>query len=212
MTRDSAPLSVGVLVSGRGSNLEAILKAVKRGYIPRVRIAVVISNSPGVRALRIAAKYGVETEVVTKHSGEERAGYDSRLLEALKRHGVTPGKGLVLLAGFMRLLSPGFVELYKDRILNVHPSLLPSFPGVDAQKQALEHGVKVSGCTVHLVVPDVDAGPIILQQAVRVRESDTVETLSHRILRQEHRLYPLAVKLFVEGRLGLNGRRVTISA
>ena len=141
---------------------------------------------------------------------EERAHYDSRLSESLKRRGVDPLHGLVLLAGFMRLLSPGFVNLYDGRILNIHPSLLPSFPGLEAQKQALDHGVKVSGCTVHFVVPEVDAGPIILQRAVRVKEGDTVEALSHRILRQEHRIYPLAVKLFVEGKIRMNGRKVVV--
>ncbi len=144
-------------------------------------------------------------------AGLERAAYDSRLLESLKDHGVVPGRGLVLLAGFMRLLSPEFVTAFGGRILNIHPSLLPSFPGLDAQAQALAHGVKVSGCTVHFVSPELDAGPIVLQEAVEVKEGDTVESLSRRILRREHVIYPRAVKLFVEGKLSIQGRRVKIS-
>ena len=205
-------MRVAVLVSGRGSNLDAILRAVKSRYIRNAVVSVVVSNKPGVRALRVAKRHCVETEVVAAEKGEERAAYDSRLLESLKLHGVDRENGLVLLAGFMRLLSPEFVRFYQGRILNIHPSLLPAFPGLDAQKQALDHGAKVSGCTVHFVVPEVDAGPIILQRAVKVREGDTVEALSSRILRQEHKLYPLAVKLFVEGKLSMNGRSVVIGS
>lgn len=200
------PLKVGVLVSGRGSNLEAILKAVRRGVIQRAQVSVVISNMPDARALRIAKRYGV-TAVSLPSEGVPREDYDGRLVEALRRHGVEPGKGLVLLAGYMKMLSRRFVELYSGRIMNIHPSLLPSFPGLNAQRQALEYGVKISGCTVHFVVPEVDAGPIILQKAVEVRRDDTEETLALRILRQEHRIYPQAVKLFVEGRLRVVGRR-----
>jgi len=199
-------------VSGRGSNLDAILRAVKRGYIRDAIVSVVISNKPGVRALAVAKRYGVDTEVIAAVKAEERAAYDSRLLNSLKLRGVGSENGLVLLAGFMRLLSPEFVKFYQGRILNIHPSLLPAFPGLDAQKQALDHGAKVAGCTVHFVVPEVDAGPIILQRAVEVKEGDTVDTLSSRILRQEHRLYPLAVKLFVEGKLSVNGRSVVIGS
>ena len=170
-----------------------------------------ISNKPGVRALDIATKYRVPTEVIPVE-GLDRVSYDRKLLECLKSHGVEPRKGLVLLAGFMRLLSPEFVESFRGRMLNIHPSLLPSFPGLDAQKQALDYGVKVAGCTVHFVVPEMDAGPIVLQEAIEVREDDTPESLSARILRREHILYPLAVKLFVEGKLSLDGRRVRISA
>ena len=199
-------------MSGRGSNLDAILRAVKRGYIRDAIVSVVISNKPGVRALAVAKRYGVDTEVIAAVKAEERAAYDSRLLNSLKLRGVGSENGLVLLAGFMRLLSPEFVKFYQGRILNIHPSLLPAFPGLDAQKQALDHGAKVAGCTVHFVVPEVDAGPIILQRAVEVKEGDTVDTLSSRILRQEHRLYPLAVKLFVEGKLSVNGRSVVIGS
>jgi len=198
-----------VLVSGRGSNLEAILRAVKSGYINNATVAVVISNKPGVRALDIASRYGVDTQVI-EVAGMERATYDRQVLRVLLDHGVDSKNGLVMLAGFMRLLSAEFVEFYRDRIMNIHPSLLPAFTGLDAQKQALDHGVKVSGCTVHFVVPDLDAGPIILQRAVEVRDDDTVDTLSARILRHEHAIYPLAAKLFVEGKLNITGRRVTI--
>lgn len=198
-------LKVGVLVSGRGSNLEAILKAVGKGVIKGAEVSVVISNMPDARALGVARRYGVQT-VALPSEGVAREDYDGMLVEALRRHGVEPGKGLVLLAGYMKMLSKYFVELYQGRIMNIHPSLLPSFPGLNAQRQALEYGVKVSGCTVHFVVPEVDAGPIILQKAVEIHRGDTEETLALRILRQEHRIYPQAVKLFVEGRLKIEGR------
>lgn len=199
------PLKVGVLVSGRGSNLEAILKAVEDGVIKGTEVSVVISNIPDAKALRVAERYGV-TAVALPSEGVTREDYDERLVGALRRHGVEPGRGLVLLAGYMKLLSRRFVELYRGRMMNIHPSLLPSFPGLNAQRQALEYGVKISGCTVHFVVPEVDAGPIIIQKAVEVHRGDTEETLASRILRQEHRIYPQAVKLFVEGRLRVEGR------
>jgi phosphoribosylglycinamide formyltransferase 1 len=200
---------IGILVSGRGSNLGAILEAVKRNYIRKATVALVVSNKPGVRALEIAKRYGVDTQVI-ETGGMDRASYDARVLRALVDRGVDSKNGLVLLAGFMRMLSPEFVDFYRGRIMNIHPSLLPAFPGLDAQKQALEHGVKVAGCTVHFVVPELDAGPIIVQKAVKVTDEDTVETLSARILKQEHAIYPLAAKLFVEGKLSINGREVLI--
>jgi phosphoribosylglycinamide formyltransferase-1 len=169
----------------------------------------VISSKPGVRALDIAKKYGTETEVIAGE-GLDRASYDRKLADALLRHGVEPGTGLVLLAGYMRLLTPEFVSMFSGRILNVHPSLLPAFPGLNAQEQALEYGVKVAGCTVHFVIPEVDAGPVVLQAAVEVVEGDNVETLSARILKQEHVIFPYAVKLFVEGKLTFKGRKVSI--
>ena len=168
-----------------------------------------ISNKPGVRALDIARKYGVKTEVI-EAAGLDRPSFDRKLSDSLVRHGVEPSTGLVLLAGYMRLLTPEFVSEFAGRVLNVHPSLLPSFPGLDAQRQTLEHGVKVTGCTVHFVVPEVDAGPIILQRAVEIMEGDSVESLSSRILKQEHVIYPFAVKLFVEGKLSVKGMRVSI--
>jgi phosphoribosylglycinamide formyltransferase 1 len=200
---------IGVLVSGRGSNLEALLKATTSGFIKNAPIVVVISNKPGVRALDIAKRHGAPTEVI-QAEGQDRAAYDAKLADALVGHGVEPSSGLVLLAGFMRLLSPELVSRYGGRILNIHPSLLPSFPGLNAQQQALDAGVRVTGCTVHFVVPEVDAGPIVLQRAVEVVDGDSLETLSARILKQEHVIYPSAVKLFVEGKLTMKGRKVII--
>jgi phosphoribosylglycinamide formyltransferase-1 len=202
-------IPVAVLVSGRGSNLEAILKSTEKQRPSLARVVVVISNDPTARALTIARKHGVNT-VAVEDTGMTRETYGQRLGETLKQHEVLPGKGLVLLAGFMKILPKSFVDLYQGRMMNIHPSLLPSFPGVRAQAQALSHGVKVAGCTVHFVVPEVDAGPIILQRAVRVKEGDDEKSLSSRILRQEHRIYPLAVKLFAEGRLRIEGRTVRV--
>ncbi|MDG6915395.1 MAG: phosphoribosylglycinamide formyltransferase [Nitrososphaerota archaeon] len=188
----------------------AILRAVEAGRVGGARVAVVLSDRPGARALKVAERRGVPAVWVDPKGAASREDYDKKLAAALEAAGVSPGKGLVLLAGFMRLLSPWFVKRFGGRLMNVHPSLLPSFPGLDAQRQALEHGVKVAGCTVHFVVPEVDAGPIVAQAAVRVEPTDTEETLAARILAQEHRIYPLAVKLFVEGRLKIEGRRVVI--
>jgi phosphoribosylglycinamide formyltransferase-1 len=200
-------LEIGVLVSGRGSNLEALLKSIERGAIKDARVAVVISNDPKARALAVAKRHGVKA-VAVDVTGDSREAYGAKLADVLIKNGVEPGKGLVLLAGFMKILPGSFVNLYQGRMMNIHPALLPAFPGVRAQQQALAHGVKVAGCTVHFVVPEVDAGPIILQKAVPVYDGDDEESLSARILRQEHRLYPLAVKLFAEGRLRVDGRIV----
>lgn len=198
-----------MLVSGRGSNLEALLRAERGGTLGDAHVEVVISNKPGVRALEVARGFGVPTEII-EAAGAERSAYDERLYHALADHGVDTASGLVLLAGFMRLLTPEFVSRFSGRILNIHPSLLPSFPGLEAQRQALDHGVKVTGCTVHFVVAEVDAGPIIVQRAVEVLEDDTPDSLSARILEQEHLAYPHAVKLFVEGKLSIKGRKVRI--
>jgi phosphoribosylglycinamide formyltransferase 1 len=204
--------SIGVLVSGRGSNLEAVLRSVESGYIRNAGVSVVVSNIADARALQIAKKHHVPTEVIESKSFQgSRSDYDGVLVERLEKHGLKGTEGLVILAGFMRILSPEFVRRFSNRLINVHPSLLPAFPGLHAQRQALEYGAKVSGCTVHFVVPEVDAGAIILQKAVRVEDDDDEESLSHRILLQEHRLLPEAVKLFVEGRLRVTGRRVAIS-
>lgn len=188
----------------------AILRALESGRIRGAEAAVVISDRRDARALRLAERHGVPSLWVDPKGAAGRREYDERLAAALADAGVEPGKGLVLLAGFMRLLSPWFVDKYKGRLMNIHPSLLPSFPGLDAQRQALDHGVKVAGCTVHFVVPEVDSGPIIAQAAVAVGPRDTPETLAAKILRLEHRTYPLAVRLFVEGRLKIEGRRVVI--
>ena len=203
--------NLGILVSGRGSNMLAIIRSIERGQIKGARVSVVISDRRDAKALESARKHGIQAVWVDPASVVTRLDYDKRLLATLRERGVTPSRGLVVLAGFMRLLSPGFVDAFRGRIVNVHPALLPSFPGLRAQEQALAYGVKVSGCTVHFVVPEVDSGPIILQSAVRVEEGDTPDSLSARILKQEHRIYPLAVKLFVEGRLKIEGRKVVIA-
>ncbi len=203
---------IGVLVSGRGSNLEAILDAVDRRYITKGEVRVVVSNKPGVGALEIAKKHGVPTAVLDdKGLPKMDPEYDAKTMATLEAQGVNSRDGLVALAGYFRILGSEFVEKYKNRIMNVHPALLPSFPGLEPQKRALEHGVKVSGATVHFAAKDVDSGPIILQAHVPVRDDDTVDTLSERILRQEHRIYPEAIRLFTEGRLKVEGRRVTLA-
>ncbi len=203
---------IGVLVSGRGSNLEAILDSVDEKFITNGEVKVVISNKPGITALDIAKKHHVPSMVLDDHGLPKMdSEYDRKTIAALEAHGVTGMNGLIALAGYFRILSPQFVDHYSRRILNVHPALLPAFPGLDAQKRALEHGVRITGATVHFVDKEVDAGPIILQAHVPVRDDDTVETLSARILREEHRIYPEAIRLFTEGKLKVTGRRVLLS-
>lgn len=204
-------LSISVLVSGRGSNLEAILDAVDKHYITKGQVKLVISNKPGAPALDIAKKHNVPEITIDDQGFPKKSWeYDQKTIGALKTHSVTPKDGLVLLAGYMRILSDQFIDEYRHHVMNVHPALLPSFPGLEPQKQALEHGVKITGCTVHFAEKTVDAGPIILQAQVPVREDDTAETLSSRILREEHRIYPEAVRLFTEDKLKVQGRRVII--
>ena len=203
-------INLAVLVSGRGTNMEAILKGIEKGEInasPRV----VISNKKDAKALSIAREYGVATEFIDDQ-GKKGVNweYDKKIVEVLRRYGIDDKNGLICLAGYMKILSPQFIRLFKHRVMNIHPALLPSFPGLNAQKQALEYGVKVTGCTVHFADEGVDTGPIIIQRAVEVRDDDTVATLSARILEQEHIAYPLAVKLFAENRLKIEGRRVLI--
>lgn len=203
---------VAVLVSGRGSNLEAILDAVDKRYLTKGHVKIVISNKPGVGALEIAEKHHVPTVVLDdKGLPKMDPEYDKKTMATLEAHGVTPQEGLVALAGYFRIIGPQFVDKYRNRIMNVHPALLPSFPGLEPQKRALEHGVKITGATIHFVANEVDAGPIILQSTVSIRDDDTVETLSERILRQEHRLYPEAIRLFTEGQLKMEGRRVLLN-
>ena len=204
-------INLGILISGRGSNMDAILAAVKSGRIKNVKPSVVISNKPDAAGLKIASdKYGVPTKVIPP-DGLKGWDYDQKVVAALQQYGVTPQSGLVCLAGFMRIISPEFVRQYKMRILNIHPALLPSFPGLHAQKQALDAGAKVTGCTVHFVDEGVDSGPVILQKAVPVMQGDDEEALSARILEQEHQLYPEAVRLFCEGRINVQDRKVSIS-
>lgn len=200
-------LALGVLASGRGSNLQAILEAARAPEFP-ARVAVVVSDRERAPALERAAAAGVEGVFLDPKRSADRAAYDAALIGALEARGV----GLVCLAGFMRILSPAFVQAFAGRILNIHPSLLPAFPGLRAPRQALEHGVKVAGATVHFVDEGVDSGPIVLQASVPVLEDDTEESLAARILVQEHRLYPAAIRLFAEGRLSVVGRRVLVEA
>jgi phosphoribosylglycinamide formyltransferase-1 len=203
--RNPGTRSIGVLISGRGSNLQAIIDAIAAGRLD-ARIAVVISNRADAAGLDRARAAGVETLVMPhKAYPPDRAAYDRALADALKSRGVV----LVCLAGFMRLLGPAFIDEFPNAVLNVHPSLLPAFPGVDGQRQALEHGVKVAGATVHFVTPDLDAGPILLQATVPVLAGDTEEALSARILAEEHRIYPEAIGRVLTGRWRIDGRRVT---
>jgi phosphoribosylglycinamide formyltransferase-1 len=194
---------IGILLSGRGSNLEALAESVAAGRIPDAEIAIVLSNREGAPGIERALGRGIAALVIPS-KGLEREAYDRMMVEALRGAEVE----LVCLAGYMRLLSPYFVAAFPGRILNVHPSLLPAFPGLEAQKQALDHGVKYSGCTVHFVDESLDAGPIVLQAAVPVRDEDTADNLATRILREEHRIYTEAVRIVLEGRYRIEGRRV----
>ena len=197
-------MRLGILISGRGSNFEAIANAIARGKL-EAEIAIVISNRPNAPGLEIARQRGIPMRVIAS-AGVEREAYDKLLIEELRTHQVD----LVCLAGFMRLLSASVIRAFPNRVVNIHPSLLPAFSGLDAQRQALEYGVKIAGCTVHFVDEFLDSGPIILQAAVPVLEGDTLELLSARILAQEHAIYPKAIGLIVDGRVTVEGRRVTI--
>ena len=198
---------LGVLISGRGSNLQAILASIARRELD-ARVGVVISNEPDAPGLAHAREAGVIVEVVNHRGFRARAEYDAALVDRLRHHDV----GLVCLAGFMRLLGPVFVNAFPHAILNVHPSLLPAFPGLDAQGQALAYGVKVTGCTVHIVTEELDGGPIVLQAAVPVLPDDTSESLAARILVEEHRLYPAAIALVLAGGWRIDGRRFLATA
>ena len=199
---------LGILISGRGSNFEAISESVANGALREAgaEIAVVISSRANARGLETARARGLAA-VSLPSKGLDREVYDRMLAAELHKHAVD----LVCLAGFMRLLSAGFIREFRGRILNIHPSLLPSFPGLDAQHQALEHGVKITGCTVHFVDEDLDAGPIVIQAAVPVLDDDTVETLSARILEQEHRIYAEAIGVVIAGKYRVEGRRVRLT-
>jgi phosphoribosylglycinamide formyltransferase 1 len=197
---------IGVLLSGRGSNFEALADSVAAGRIPGAEIAVVISNREGAPGIYKAKQRNIPARVVPS-KGLEREAYDRQVVAVLQERKVD----LVCLAGYMRLLSPFFVASYPQRILNIHPSLLPSFPGLESQRQALEYGVKFAGCTVHFVDENLDAGPIILQATVPVRDEDTEATLSARILAEEHRIYSEAVRIVLEGKYNIVGRRVMVT-
>ncbi len=206
-------MNIAVLVSGRGTNLQAIIDAVESGYI-KANISVVISSQKDALAIQRTREHGIEAIFIDpqdfwkdkEHKEEKRVEYDKKIIAELEKRNVD----LVILAGYMLMLSPYFVEKYKNKIMNIHPALLPSFPGVNAQKQALDHGVKYTGATVHFVDSKMDHGPIIIQDIVPVYDDDTEETLSNRILEKEHKIYVEAVKLFVEGKLRVEGRRVKI--
>jgi len=195
---------LGILISGRGSNFEAIANTIARRKLD-AEIAIVISNRADAPGLEIARQRGIPMRVIAS-AGLEREAYDKLLIEELRTHEVE----LVCLAGFMRLLSAHFIRAFPSRILNIHPSLLPAFPGLDAQRQALEHGVKITGCTVHFVDEFLDSGPIVIQSAVPVLDNDTVDTLSARILTQEHLIYSKAIQYIVEDRASIEGRQVKI--
>jgi phosphoribosylglycinamide formyltransferase 1 len=197
---------IGVLLSGRGSNFEALADSISAGRIPNAEIAVVISNRDGAPGIDRARARGLATRVIPS-KGLEREPYDRLVVTALREAKVE----LICLAGYMRLLSPFFVEAFPQRILNIHPSLLPSFPGLESQKQALDYGVKFAGCTVHFVDENLDAGPIVLQAAVPVEDNDTEDSLSARILQEEHRIYSEAVRIVLEGKFKIEGRRVLLT-
>jgi phosphoribosylglycinamide formyltransferase-1 len=203
-------LNLAILISGRGSNMEAILSAIKQGKIKNIRPSIVISDKPAAAGLKIASeKFCVPTNTLPSYGFRGRE-YDQKLVQILEEYGVNKSAGLICLAGFMHVLSREFVRKYKMRIMNIHPALLPSFPGLRAQKQALDYGVKVSGCTVHFVDEGIDTGPILLQRTVPVFESDTEELLADRILKVEHELYPEALGLFSKGNITIEGRKVSI--
>ncbi len=199
-------LKVGVLISGRGSNMEALAEACRSDDHP-AEISVVVSNRADAAGLERAASFGIATAVVDHTAFADKAAFEAEVIRVLEGHGVE----LICLAGFMRVLSEDFVARFSHKILNIHPSLLPAFPGLHVQRNAIEYGVRLSGCTVHFVVPEVDAGPIVLQAAVPIEPDDTEDTLAARILEQEHRIYPAAVELFAHGRLRIEGRRVLIA-
>lgn len=196
--------NIAVLVSGRGSNLQSIIDSVESGNIPDARVSVVISDVKDAFALERARKHGIDAVFVNPRDFVDKKAYEQEVLTVLGKYDI----GLVLLAGYMRIVGREVIEAYRNRIINIHPALLPSFKGLHAQKQAFDYGVKVSGCTVHFVDEGMDTGPIILQRAVPVLEGDTADALAARILEQEHQIFPEAVKLFVEGKLKVEGRIV----
>lgn len=196
---------LAVLCSGRGSDLQSIIDAIDNGEL-QAKISVVITDKPNVMALTRAEKAGIKNICVDRKKFASRANFEAEILQNLE------GIDLVVLAGFMRILSPEFVKKFAGRLMNIHPSLLPAFPGAHAHRDVLAYGVKVSGCTVHFVDEGTDSGPIILQSAVEVFDDDTEETLSARVLEEEHKIYPQAIKLFVEGKLKVEGRKVIVSS
>jgi phosphoribosylglycinamide formyltransferase-1 len=198
-------VNLGVLVSGSGSNLQSVIDNIEKGTLP-AKIRIIISNNPEAFAIERARKHNIPAVVIEPKGTGSREEYDQKLVDALKSHDVE----LVVLAGFMRVLSPLFLRAFPMRIMNIHPAILPSFPGTHGQKKAFDYGVKFSGCTVHFADEGVDTGPIIIQGIVPVYDTDTEETLSQRILKEEHRIYPKAIKLYAEGKLLVEGRKVRV--
>ncbi|MBN1366292.1 MAG: phosphoribosylglycinamide formyltransferase [Syntrophaceae bacterium] len=198
-------LKLGVLISGNGSNMQSIIDHIENGSLKAV-IKIVISNNPEAYGISRAKKHNIPFIVLKSNDFKNKEDFDVKLIKSLKDNGVE----LVILAGFMRIISPTFLKAFPQKILNIHPALLPSFPGLHGQRQAVEYGVKVSGCTVHFVDEGVDTGPIIIQSAVPVLDDDTEETLAARILKEEHKIYPRAIQLFADGKLSVKGRKVFI--
>jgi phosphoribosylglycinamide formyltransferase 1 len=198
-------INIGVLVSGRGTNLQAIIEAIEEGKIEG-KIKIVVSDNLNAHALKRASQYHLETQYINYKEFKSREDYDKKVIETLENKEVE----LVVLAGYMRILSSYFIKAYQNKIISIHPALLPSFPGLRAQKQAVEYGVRISGCTVHFVDEGMDSGPIILQSAVEVSEDDTEGSLAERILKKEHQIYVQAIQLFSQGRLIIKGRKVII--
>jgi phosphoribosylglycinamide formyltransferase-1 len=199
-------INIAVLVSGRGSNLQAIIDNIENGTIPNASVSLVISDIKDAYAMERSKNHGIDAIFVDPASYPGKAGFESKILHFLEEYNI----GLVLLAGYMRVVGPTLLDPFKGRMINIHPALLPSFPGLHAQQQAFDHGVKVSGCTVHFVDEGVDTGPIIIQKCVPVLEDDTQDTLASRILEHEHKIFPEAVRLFVRGKLNIEGHKVRI--
>jgi phosphoribosylglycinamide formyltransferase-1 len=200
-------ITLGVLASGRGSNFQSIIDSIESGYL-KARIALLITDNPEAYAIERAKKHSIEVYITKPKDFPDKNAYYSHIADVLKDKGVE----LVILAGFMRVVGKPLIDVFPNRIMNIHPALLPSFPGLHGQKQAVDYGVKISGCTVHFVDEGVDTGPIIIQAAVPVYEDDTEESASERILKQEHKIFPYAIKLFSEGMITVKGRKVFINA
>lgn len=200
------PLALGVLLSGSGTNLQALIDAIAAGRLD-ARIAVVVSNVPDAAGLERARRHGLTAVALSHRDAPSREAYDGQVVEVLRAHGV----GLVVLAGFMRLVTPVLLDAFAGRVVNVHPALLPAFPGLHAERQALEHGARITGVTVHFVDEETDHGPIVAQAAVPIVADDTETSLHARVQRQEHRLYPYAIQLIAEGRVRIEGRRVVVT-